>query len=177
MMNTQKCYLCAIILIIILQHPLFAQSTQYPLKEDVSTIDGIMKATYEAVSGEAGEKRQWERDLSLHHPKAVYAFPDMKNGKPIWTTMTLSEFHKTTDDMVAKTAFYEREVTREVRLFGKIAHVWSTYETRLSKNGPVKRRGINSVQLFYNQGRWWIISWTFDRETKANPIPKTFDRN
>lgn len=149
----------------------------YPLKEDVSTISGIMKATYEAVSGEAGEVRQWERDRSLHSPNAVYSFPVKKDGKYEHVTMTLNEFHGETDEMVATTAFYENEINREVRIFGHIAHVWSTYETRLSKNGPVERRGINSVQLYYEQERWWIVSWTFDRETEANRIPKTFDSN
>lgn len=149
----------------------------YPLKEDVSTIKGIMKATYEAVSGEAGEVRQWERDRSLHSPNAVYSFPSKKDGKYEHVTMTLNDFHGETDKMVATTAFYENEINREVRVFGNIAHVWSTYETRLVKNGPVERRGINSVQLYYDQGRWWIVSWTFDRETETNKIPKTFDNN
>lgn len=40
--------------------------------------------------------------------------------------MTLQEFHKETDDMVFGTAFYESEINREVRVFGNIAHVWST---------------------------------------------------
>ncbi|MBF7091830.1 hypothetical protein IUY40_09775 [Flavobacterium sp. ALJ2] len=153
-----------------------SNAQKYPLKEDVTTINGIMKATYEAVSGEAGEKRQWERDLSLHDPNAIYSFP-LENAaeKLQHTTMTLKEFHKETDDMVAKTAFYENEINREVRVFGNIAHVWSTYETRLVKNGPVARRGINSIQLYYNEGRWWIISWIFDKEKENQKIPQTFD--
>ncbi|MCV9928456.1 hypothetical protein OIU83_12375 [Flavobacterium sp. LS1R49] len=153
-----------------------SNAQKYPLKEDVATINGIIKATYEAVSGEAGEKRQWERDLSLHDPNAIYSFPaENTDGKIQQTTMSLKDFHKETDTMVAKTAFYENEINREVRVFGNIAHVWSTYETRLAKNGPVARRGINSIQLYYNEGRWWIISWTFDKEKEDRKIPQTFD--
>lgn len=148
---------------------------KYPLKEDVVSINGIIKATYEAVSGEAGEKRQWERDLSLHDPNAIYSFPSEKaTGSPKQTTMPLKDFHKETDTMVATTAFYENEINREVRVFGTIAHVWSTYETRLVKNGPVVRRGINSIQLYYSEGRWWIISWIFDKERENQKIPQTF---
>ncbi len=91
--------------------------------------------------------------------------------------MTLKDFHKKTDDLYAKSDFFESEANREVRVFGNIADVWSTYETRLKKGGPVVKRGINSVQLYYSQNRWWIISWTFDRETGLNRIPRTFDRN
>ncbi|MDN3674766.1 hypothetical protein QWY99_17130 [Flavobacterium branchiarum] len=153
-----------------------SNAQKYPLKEDVVTISGLIKATYEAVSGEAGEKRQWERDLSLHDPNAIYSFPlEKKAGQPQHTTMSLKDFHKETDSMVATTAFYENEINREVRVFGNIAHVWSTYETRLVKNGPVERRGINSIQLYYNKGRWWIISWLFDKERENQKIPQTFD--
>lgn len=81
------------------------QAPQYPLKEDVATIAGLMKATYEAVSG---EKRQWASDRSLHHPSAVYFFPHKVNGQWVQATMSLKDFHKTTDQMAAKTAFYEK---------------------------------------------------------------------
>jgi len=153
-----------------------AKTPKYPLKEDVSTINGIMKATYETVSGEAGAKRQWERDLSLHDPNAIYSFRfHDSEGKLQQTTMSINDFHKESFSMVMKTAFYENEINREVRVFGNIAHVWSTYETRLEKNGPVMRRGINSVQLYYEEGRWWILSWTFDKERADRKIPQTFD--
>jgi hypothetical protein len=164
------------ILLTIIMSTQISNAQKYPLKEDVATINGIIKATYEAVSGEAGEKRQWERDLSLHDPNAIYSFPvENANRKTQQTTMSLKDFHKETDTMVAKTAFYEKEINREVRIFGNIAHVWSTYETRLVKNGPVARRGINSIQLYYNEGRWWIISWTFDKEKEDRKIPQSFD--
>ncbi|MEQ9438108.1 MAG: hypothetical protein RIG62_03640 [Cyclobacteriaceae bacterium] len=153
------------------------QKTTYPLQKDVATIDGIMNASYEVVSGEAGVARAWERDLSLHHPKAVYSFQEEVNGELHQVSMSLQDFHQETDTMVAETAFYESEINRETRVFGNIAHVWSTYETRLANNGPVARRGINSVQLYYSENRWWIISWTFDREKENSKIPQTFDRN
>lgn len=128
-------------------------------ENDTKTIDALMRASYEVVSGEKGAKRQWERDNYLHHPKAVYSYFDKKKQEQV--VMTLQEFHKETDDMVFNTAFYENEINREVRIFGNIAHVWSTYETRLVKGGKVERRGINSIQLIFEHNRWYIISWTF----------------
>lgn len=173
-----KSVLKMILIMIIGTNLSYGQKTQYPLKEDVSTIDGIIKASYEVVSGDIGEKRQWERDLSLHNPNAVYCFPTIEpDGKVKQTIMSVKDFHKLTDDMVLETPFFENEINREVRIFGNIAHVWSTYETRLKKNGPVERRGINSIQLYFDEGRWWIISWTFDKESKLQKIPSTFDRN
>lgn len=149
----------------------------FPLMEDVSTINGLMKAFYEVVSGEAGEKRQWERDLSIHHPKAIYSYMTTIKEESKQVTLSLEDFHKETDNMVLETAFYENEINREVKIFGNIANVWSTYETRLEKNGIVARRGINSIQLFYNNNKWQIISLVFDRETENNRIPQTFNPN
>lgn len=150
-----------------------AQS-KYPLKKDVETIDGLIKATYEIVSGKKGTKRQWERDQSLHHSKAIYSY---KNAKGIQVTVPVNEFHKDTENMVIHTDFFEYEINREVRIFGNIAHVWSTYETKLKENGPVERRGINSLQLIYLNNRWWIVSWVFEKETLENKIPKSFDKH
>jgi hypothetical protein len=150
-----------------------AQSKAF--ENDVKTIDALIKASYEVVSGEKGAQRQWERDHYLHHPKAIYSYFDREKQEQV--SMTLQEFHKKTDEMVFGTAFYENEVNREARIFGNIAHVWSTYETRLEKGGKVERRGINSIQLIFENNRWHIISWTFCGETDKNIIPKTFDRH
>ena len=32
---------------------------------DVATIDGIITAMYESISGKAGQERQWDRDRAL----------------------------------------------------------------------------------------------------------------
>mgnify|MGYP003603431986 CR=1 FL=1 len=146
-------------------------------ENDVKTIDALIKASYEVVSGEKGEKRQWERDNYLHHENAIYSFTEKKNGTTKQVVMAVKDFHKETDNMTMETAFYESEVNREVRIFGNIAHVWSTYETQLEKNGPVVSRGINSIQLIFENNRWSIISWTFSGENETNKIPATFDRN
>ena len=145
--------------------------------KDVQSVDAIIRASYEVVSGEKGAKRQWERDRFLHHPNAVYSFTDRQNEKSKQLVMSVKDFHQETDNMIMATAFYETEVNRDVRIFGNIAHVWSTYETRLEKDGPVMRRGINSIQLFYENDRWYIISWIFDKELENNKIPKSFDKN
>ena len=146
-----------------------------PYENDAKTIDALINATYEVVSGEKGAKRQWERDRYLHHPKAVYSYYDAEKGRQV--TSTLDTFHTATDDLVFNTAFYESEVNREVRIFGNIAQVWSTYETRFKKGGKVERRGINSIQLVFENNRWYIISWVFRGEDENTRIPQTFDRN
>jgi len=145
----------------------------YPLKEDVESIEGIMNAYYEVVSGAKGEPRQTMRDKSLHHPNAFIAYTGQNNeGKSYIKDMTLNEFHQ--DTKPYDNGFFESENHRVVHQFGNIAHVWSTYETRFEEKGEVKRRGINSIQLYNDGTRWWITSWMFDGERANNPIPEKY---
>ena len=146
---------------------------EYPRQVDVQTIDGIIKAYYDVISGPADEPRDWERDISLHHPDALVMVTGKdKNNKPYIITQSLSDYHESFG--VPKEGFWEYEIKRETQTFGNITHVWSTYETTQEKNGPVTERGINSIQLYFDGNRWWILSWMFDSERTDNPIPKKY---
>ena len=46
-------------------------ATEYPLKEDVSSIDGIISAYYDVISGPKGHVYNAKRDESLHAPGAL----------------------------------------------------------------------------------------------------------
>ena len=78
------------------------------------------------------------------------------------------------DEYLEKNGFYEIEISRKVEKFGSVYHVWSTYETRNTSDGPIIGRGINSVELFFDGSRFWIITWVFDDERKNNPIPSEY---
>lgn len=143
----------------------------YPLKADVATIDGIINAYYDVISGPAEQPRNWERDLSLHIPNALISVTGKdKNDKPFITTQNLTEYHKSFG--VPKDGFWEYEIKRETQIFGNITHVWTSYETTKEKNGAVIERGINSIQLYNDGNRWWILSWMYDSERSDNPLPK-----
>lgn len=148
-----------------------ANKTSYPLKADVETIDGIIKAYYEVISGPAGEPRDWDRDISLHHADALIMMTGKnKSNSPYIITQSLAEYHKSFG--VPKSGFWEYEIKRKTQNFGNITHIWSTYETKREKDGAVTARGINSIQLYNDGERWWILSWMFDSERKDNPLPK-----
>lgn len=143
----------------------------YPIKEDVITIDGIIKAYYEVVSGPAGQTRQWIRDNSLHHEKALIVFTGEGNDqKPYAVAMDLNEFHSDIESY--KNGFWESEIHRQTEQFGNIAHVWSTYQTK--RGDGSQSRGINSIQLYNDGDRWWIMSWMFDSERINNKIPERY---
>lgn len=142
--------------------------------EDVNTLDGIIRAYYEVVSGPAGQLRDWPRDSSLHRPDAqVLIVGDGEDGQPRAQVMTLGEFHQRSADL-AERGFFEYEIHRETQIHGAIAHVWSTYEWRTTREGPIGGRGINSIQLYHDGRRWWITSWIFDGRSDAPPVPPRY---
>ena len=152
--------------------PSMAQT--YPIPEDVQSLDGIIKAYYEVVSGPAGQPRQWERDHSLHMPGAqVVIVRNDEDGKSVANKMTLSEFHERSRG-ISEQGFFEYEIHRETSRHGVVAHVWSTYEWRNTEDGPIGGQGINSIQLYHDGNRWWITSWMFDGRTDAPAVPKAY---
>ena len=75
----------------------------------------------------------------------------------------------------ATIGFYEKEIARRVEQFGQIAHVWSTYESRHDPGEAVPfMRGINSIQLFNDGNRWWILSIYWQQESPQHAIPEKY---
>lgn len=163
-------YLISIIAAGLLASGAAAQSLA-PRPEDVTTIDGIIKAFYDVVSGPAGTPRQWQRDSTLYIPRVRFVAMSVENGRPVAAVMDHAEFVDRYNKAFVDRGFFEREIHRVTKRFGNIAHVFSTYEYRATEHGPVQGRGVNSIQLFWDGTRWWIASATWDDERPENPIP------
>lgn len=59
------------------------------LRSDVATIDGIVKAYYDVISGPAGRPRQWARDRTLYIPDVRFVSVEEKpGGKIVPSVMT-----------------------------------------------------------------------------------------
>lgn len=145
-----------------------------PRPEDVATIDGIIHAFYDVISGPAGQPRQWRRDSTLYIPHVQFVAMEVREGRPIAAVMDHAAFVARTDRGFVERGFFEREIHRVTRRFGNIVHVFSTYEFRATRDGPVGGRGVNSIQLFWDGSRWWIANATWDDERPDNPIPAEF---
>jgi hypothetical protein len=146
-----------------------------PRTEDVGSVDGIMKAFYEVISGPAGQARQWSRDRTLYIADIRFvSMSEDKAGHPKANVVSHQQYVDGSDAILMKEGFYENEIHRVTEKFGNIAHVFSTYESRLKADGPVIARGINSIALFYDGKRWWIASAIWDEERPDNPLPPQY---
>jgi hypothetical protein len=150
-------------------------ATIEPRAADVSTIDGMIDAWYGVISGPAGKPREWARDRTLYMKDL--RFVDVgwsKDGKPEPRIVDHQAYVDGSDPGMTQRGFFEKEIHRVSQRFGPIAHVWSTYESRQTENGPIIARGINSIELFWDGKRWWIANGIWTDETKENPIPKEY---
>jgi hypothetical protein len=144
---------------------------------DVNSVDSIVKALYEVISGDAGQKRDWDRFRTLFHLSARM-IPTGKNpntGVFGAAAMTAEDYIKRSGPYLEKEGFHESEIGRKTEIYGNIAHVFSAYEGRnkLADKKPFLR-GINSFQLFNDGKRWWVVTIFWQQETPANPLPKEY---
>ena len=140
---------------------------------DVSTIDGIVKAFYETISGPKGQPRQWGRDRTLYMPTVNFVSMNERDGKISAGIMTHQQYVNATNESLTSSGFHEREINRVTRRFGNTAHVFSTYEF-ITDDKTEKGRGVNSIELYWDGTRWWIAFASWDEERPGNPIPKEF---
>jgi predicted metalloprotease with PDZ domain len=141
--------------------------------KDVTEIDGLVKALYDVISGPAGA-RNWDRFRSLFYPGAYMgAVVKTPQGK-VYKKFTPEEYSKMNDPHFKQMAFYEKEVGRTVNSFGNIAQVFTAYEYTLEAPQPLKQRGINSIEMIRENGRWYILSLTWDEEGSDNPLPASY---
>ena len=142
--------------------------------EDVSTLDAIINAMYDSISGPRGE-RDWDRIRSLHLPGSQLVPTGIRaNGEHGLRILDIEGWIEGARPLFAENDFYEVEVARRVDRFGNIAQAFSTYECRWDKDGPAFMTGINSIQLLKKDGRWWVLSVFWDNATEENPIPAKY---
>jgi hypothetical protein len=143
---------------------------------DHKTVDSIIKATYDVISGTKEKKRDWTRFEALFHPDArLIPTGKNKSGMFVGQARTPSEYRKGSEPFFKKNGFFEQEIARRVDVFGHIAQVFSTYESRytLDDKKPFMR-GINSFQLFNDGKRWWVMTIYWQQESRETPIPEKY---
>jgi hypothetical protein len=148
--------------------------TVAPRAADVATVDGVVKAYYDVITGPAGQPRQWSRDRSLYIPDLRFVATGVAQGRPYAHVMTHQDFVDGSDSSFVREGFFEREIHRVTRAYGNIVQVFSTYEEHRRADGPVVGRGINALQLFWDGTRWWVASAIWFDEDAAHPIPQEF---
>jgi hypothetical protein len=146
---------------------------------DVASVDSIIAAVYDVISGPAGKKRDWERMKSLFIPGArlIPTSPKPTGGYSS-RVLTVDEYIQRASGFFEKEGFYEREASRKIEEFGQIVHVFSTYESRHApEDAKPFQRGINSIQLMNDGTRWWVVTIFWQGEDEKHPLPEKYLKN
>jgi hypothetical protein len=147
-----------------------------PNPKDVESADAIINALYNVISGPAGEKRNWDRMRTLFVPDArMTATGRRADGSYGKRGMSIEDYIASSGPFLEKDGFYEKEISKKTEQYGGVVHVFSTYESRKKSGDPSPfMRGINSIQLWNDGKRWWIISILWQSENQAEPIPQKY---
>ena len=143
---------------------------------DVASIDAIIEAVYEVISGDAGDARDWDRFRSLFTDGATLsAVVRNPQGEIVRAIMTPRSYVDGPGRSLEQTGFHEVEINRVTEQYGLIAHAFSTYESRrLATDRDPFTRGINSFQLMNDGTRWWVVSIYWQGESEDFPIPAKY---
>jgi len=143
---------------------------------DVNSVDGIVAALYDVISGSAGQSRNWDRMRTLFIPEArLIPTGKRPDGTGARRVLSVEDYVNTSGPSLEKNGFFEIEIGRKMEQFGGVVHVFSTYESKraLSEEKPFMR-GINSIQLWNDGKRWWIVNIFWQSETPEFPIPEKY---
>ena len=176
--------LCAIFLAALLSATSFAGPQQPPAAPDlasrvpaaktadVDSIDHIMFAIYDVISGPPGE-RDWNRFRSLFVREGRLTSTVKREASDSIRLLTVEDYVNGAGKYFLTNGFFESAIVNKVQRFGNIAQVFSSYESRHAA-GDAKpfTRGINSMQLLYDGKRWWVLSILWDEESASNPLPE-----
>jgi hypothetical protein len=141
---------------------------------DVASMDSIIAALYDVISGPAGEARDWDRMRSLFVAGARLMPRSLKDpaGVRIWS---VEDYIANAGPTLEKDGFFEREIGRTTEVYGDIAHVFSAYDSkRTAEDAEPFARGVNSIQLLKHNGRWWVVSIFWQGETPENKVPARY---
>jgi len=168
----------AILLLAVLAVPTGNARAQDPVAQppadpaDVESIDAILTALYDVISGPAGE-RDWDRFRSLLVPGAllVPAAPG-RDGSARLRALTAEDYITWGSPFFRDNPFYEVEIGRRLDQYGNVASAMSAYASRRDPAEEPFQRGINAITLVSDGTRWYVVSIAWDVDREGNPLPE-----
>src|SRR5690606_10079274 len=116
-----------------------AQDSPAPAADpaDVASVDAIITALYDVISGPADEKRDWDRFYSLFVPGArlipTGRTPQGEGRMRVWTPQ---EYVAAAGMALERDGFFEREIGHTEQRFGNIVHRMSAYDSKRLESDP-----------------------------------------
>ncbi len=132
---------------------------------DRSDFCDVTAALYGVVSAPAG-KRDWESIRHWYHPDARLVRTGVdEHGQAFARVMSFDDYVENAEELLRDVIFSERETSHEVRFFGNVAQLASSYEfTWESGQESRQGRGMNFFTIVFDGTHWKIMSIVWDNE-------------
>jgi hypothetical protein len=143
-------------------------------KAQPASLDATISALYESITFDQNSAPDYEKFRSLFVDGAFLISVKDSAFFKLSTEEFIQNMTKQRESGNLK-AFREFEISRESNRYGNIAHVFSTYETDIqTAEGPLKTRGINSIQLLRINDQWKVTSLIWYEENGHYPLPDKY---
>jgi len=156
---------------------IFSQSWNKNSSEDLSTVDGLIHSLYDAISGPAGQNRNWNvfRNLFAENARMYIAVKD-KDSNYSLKIITPEEYAERNKTRFPDIGFNEDELYRITNTYGAGTQIFSTYESHFTnKNGEQEIiKGVNNIQLYFDGERYFIVSIFWDADAKNIEVPDRY---
>ena len=143
-----------------------------PACPSTATLDQLIKAIDSAIPGPANRDRTCFRALFLPDARLI-PIRIAADGTPSSHVLTVEDWV----NAVAKRGtamFHEHQLNVRTESWAHIAHLWSTYETKIGDDDKPADRGINSIQAIYDGKQWHIVEIVWQAEVPTDPVPAKY---
>jgi hypothetical protein len=153
-----------------------AQVEDSNYKGDTTSVQNILDAYYDCISGPIGQKRDFDRFKNLFYESASFTYSYWNKEQTKASTMIF----KTVDgfieklDYLDKKGFYEYEISNTINEFGSVIQVFSTYTYRVEDKSTEPKTGITSYEILFDGERYWILSMFWTIENERFKIPEKY---
>jgi hypothetical protein len=138
-----------------------------------SSIDELYRAFCFAPRGEP----DWRAMSELFVDGAVFVAPFEPGAAPRAADERefFDDFRRfVASDSVREGGLHERILTARIDLYGVVAHAYVSFEGFEPLTGRARTRGLDSLQLLLDRGRWRVVSFTTQYASTAAPLPERF---
>jgi|SRR6516165_9360832 hypothetical protein len=136
-----------------------------------TTLDELIKAMDEAVSGPGNKDRTCFRALFLPETRLI-PLRHLPDGSYQPRVLTVDDWINIVGKRGGE-SFTEHQIKVKSETYGHMAHLWSTYETR-GADGKAMDRGINSIQAIFDGKQWKVIQIVWQAESPSEQVPEKY---
>jgi hypothetical protein len=129
----------------------------------------VPKTFYDLISGDAGQKRDWDKLRRLFHKSAKIVLAGSNSNET--KTLSVEDYIKTLEMEIGKDGYWIAEIDNRTQETGKLMHVFSTFSVNKKLNEVPISYGVVSFQLISEGNRCYIVSLLL--QTKTNFSAKT----